>query len=88
MVYLLSRCIKFVLLGVMLAAALAVVAGAAAFVITAVALLIIFMFADALVESVFVGCKSLLTYGSLDSAEIAFYGRFSLVAKRYSNLRR
>lgn len=87
MIYLLSKTIKGILVVAMAAGALALAAGAAAFVITFVVLIMLAMIADALVESAFVGFKSLLTYGSLDRAEIAFYSRFGAVVKRYSNLR-
>lgn len=87
MIYLLSRGIKFLFLGLAVATGLAITAGAAAFVITFVCLFIVLMTVDALVESVFMGFKSLLTYGSLDKAEIAFYDQFGKVARRYADKR-
>lgn len=87
MIYLLSRTIKYLSLGAVAASALAIVAGAAAFVITFVVLIMLLMITDAILESSFAGFKSLLTYGSLDRAEVAFYSRFGKVVKRYSNLR-
>jgi hypothetical protein len=87
MIYLLSRVVKYMTLTALLAGVLAIVAGAAAFVITFVVLIMLLMITDAILESSFAGFKSLLTYGSLDRAEVAFYSRFGKVVKRYNNLR-
>jgi hypothetical protein len=84
MIYLLSRTIKYLSLGAVAASALAIVAGAAAFVITFVVLIMILMIADAFLESTFVGLRTLWSCKSLEEAQKAFSSRFGKVADRYS----